>query len=144
MKTKRIKHKFTAPDIEILTTSNTPDSQGITIPPGAVIQFKEAQKIFYGSSDQEHIAGFARLRRTPTGIKADMTIYSTMQDSNKSFELIKRLYPATAFVVHGAVEDLLSHIEIIEVFLTESENHDKSIRQLGDRLSRYIERKDMH
>jgi hypothetical protein len=146
-----MRYRFNASDIEILNFAFSDEDEAVNggrgdpnVPPDAMVDFKTAQKVFYGEEDIEHVAGHCRLRRTANGIVADMTLFSTATDTEKSFELVRKLYPAVAYEIWNDEESKKIHLKIIEVFLTPHENQDKSIRPLGARLRRKVLAKELH
>ncbi len=136
--------KFVASEIELLNFSDTPDDSGMLITASTVVDFKIAQRVYYGPPDFECAAGYVRIRRTAKGIVGDLSLYSTMKDSAKALRLMQRLYPAVGFVVRGASGMSISHLEITEVFLTPNKNDDSNIAPVGDRLRRWQKPKELH
>lgn len=144
MKSTTKKHEFFAPDIEILRLCDTPDAEGLIVPEGAKIAFKVAQKLYYGEVEIDHLAGFARLRRTAKAIVGDLTLYSTMPKQEAALKLMRKLYPSCEFLIKDATGFYVTDLEIKRVFLTPNRNSDYGIAPIGSRVRKKLSPSEIH
>lgn len=139
-----MRYTFMADEIPVLRFCGKPDRSGQTIHPSVKIKFPETIPVTYGPTDMEHLAGHARLRRVGDVLVADMTLFSVMNDIARSEDMIQKLYPATSFYVHEGDMENPRSIEVVELFLTPHGNCDDAIVQLGLRLRRKRDARDLH
>jgi hypothetical protein len=126
------RYKFVADDIEVL---NPPDSVKTV--------HKLVFRVTYGKGAKETVVGHVRLRRAGKSLLGDFSLFCSARDTDKAFQQIRQLYPATAYSVKRDPSGRL-YLKIDEVFLTPHPNHDSTIQPLGDRLRRRLKAKDMH